>query len=204
MPAAGNLRLRPIIGGLQTAATGQHATLYGTLGLVYEAGYFATAGHAVGEVDSFVGQPGTDDMVGRVESNFLSGGVDIALIRVLVGVGSTPGMVWVDPDLPAQAVTFERTERPEEGERLWLQGAQSGKVECNVYLTDVTINEPVTNQQVTNVVLLNLRSQTQPGDSGAPVIGEESNLCYGIYGGRVVYQSVTYGWFIPFDNIEWA
>jgi len=169
---------------------------------VYADDLFATAGHAVGQPDSFVGQPGEADMMGQVVENFLANGADIALVRVLVGVNATEDTVWVDVN-STQAVTFANQERPEEGELLWLQGAQSGLVECSVYLTDADIVEPNSGEHVNNVVLLNLGVQTQPGDSGAPVTGQGTNLCYGIYGGRVVVEGVTYGWLTPFENLEW-
>jgi hypothetical protein len=176
--------------------------LDGTLGLVYADGYFATTGHSVGEPGEFVGQPSEADMAGMVEANYVSEGVDIALVRILAGVTATINEVWI-ADGETQTVTFENEERPEEGEVLWLQGAQTGRVGCSVVATDVDITEPNTGQQVNHVVLLDLEMATQPGDSGAPVIGEGNNACYGIYGGRVVVDGTTYGWFSPFENLTW-
>lgn len=197
MPAAGNQRIRPVIGGIQIAGP----TANGTLGLVYQNQLFATAGHVVGEPDSFVGQPDQPNMMGRVIDNYVQDGVDIALVEVLVGVPATVLTIWTDQNTTTP-VTFT-TELPEEGEILWLQGALSGKISCSVYLNNVDITEPISGQQLTNVVLLNLDVQTQPGDSGAPVVGEGTNACYGVYGGRVVVGGVTYGWCTPFDNLEW-
>ncbi|MGK8399282.1 hypothetical protein [Burkholderia cenocepacia] len=70
---------------------------------------------------------------------------------------------------------------------------------------DITV--PDTNDQVKNVVLLNLdgEARTQPGDSGAPVVGkvDGKDVCYGVYGGKVVVGADTYGWFTPFENLFW-
>ena len=203
MPAAGDQKVRPILGGIKIQSRAP-SLLDATLGLVYKEGCFVTAGHAVGAEDSFVGQPDDPSMVGKVISNFLNEGVDMALVQVLVGVAATVNTVWVGEDAN-QAVTFETKERPEEGELLWIQGAQSGKVQFSVYLTDVDITEAFTGEKVNHVVLLNLDhdNDTHAGDSGAPVVGDGSNLCYGVYGGRVVIDGKIYGWFSPFENLSW-
>lgn len=203
MAAAGDQKVRPLVGGTRLESKPSFfRTLTATLGLVYANERFVTAGHAVPDVGEFIGQPENDEMVGRVETNYLEDGVDLALVEVLAGITYRLDAIWVG-DGPTQPVTFETRQRPQQGENLWLQGALTGQVQCTVHATDVNINEPVSEQQLNNVVLLTLDADTEPGDSGAPVVGTANNLCYGIYGGRVVYEGTTYGWFTPFENVEW-
>ncbi len=73
-----------------------------------------------------------------------------------------------------------------------------------VHIADADVTEQSTGKKVSHVALLILSKQTQDGDSGAPVVGEDNNKCYGVYGGRVVVSGETYGWFSPFDNLTWG
>ena len=201
MTTAGDRSVRPILGGIQVQYDGPDTPLEATLGLVVAPhGLFVTAGHAVGGPGTLVGQPAP--VIGTVESNHLDEGVDIALVKIAVGVPSTPNMIWTGAN-STQAVTFESATRPKKGGVLWLQGAVSGRVQCTVHIADADVTEPTTKQKVSHVALLILTKQTQNGDSGAPVVGED-NKCYGVYGGRVVVDGETYGWFSPFDSITWG
>jgi hypothetical protein len=198
MPPAGNQKVRPLVGGIQIATS----TTTATLGLVHLDEYFITAGHAVGQPDSLVGQPDAPNTVGRVVHNYINQKTDIAIVKIVVGIQGTVNKIWSDQQDPIQ-VQFETEKRPAVGDKLWLQSSR-GKIQCSVQIAAADVTEPVTKQKVTHVVLLNLGpDQTQPGDSGSPVVSEK-NICYGVYGGKVVYDNKTYGWFTPFENMEWS
>ncbi|RQV79858.1 hypothetical protein DF160_18840 [Burkholderia anthina] len=203
MPA-NNLKVRPLVGGIKIVTPSK----IGTLGLVveYDGGTcFVTAGHVFGKKDVKVGQPDDANHVGDLLINFLEENQDIALVTVLSGVKATANEIWTDSG--KKPVEFGSNVRPVKGQRLWLQGALSGLVSCSVAEADADITVPGTNDKVKNVVLLNLDgdAQTQPGDSGAPVVGnvDSKDVCYGVYGGKVVVSSRTYGWFTPFENLVW-
>jgi hypothetical protein len=198
MLPAGNQNVRPLVGGIQIGTS----TTMATLGLVHLDGYFITAGHAVGPPGSFVGQPDASTFVGRVEHNFINQNTDLAIVKINVGILGTVNTIWSDQQGPIE-VRFETGKRPAVGGKLWLQSSR-GKIQCSVQIAAADVTEAVTGRKVSHVVLLDLGSaQTQPGDSGSPVVGEK-NICYGVYGGRVVYDNKTYGWFTPFENMEWS
>ncbi|WP_107313876.1 hypothetical protein [Burkholderia metallica] len=203
MPA-NNLKVRPLVGGIKIVTESK----IGTLGLVvtYEGDLcFVTAGHVFGKKDQKVGQPDDANQAGVLRDNFLEDKQDIAIVSVLSGVDATPNEIWTDSG--KKKVEFGSNVRPIKDQRLWLQGAFSGLVNCSVAEPDVDITVPDTNDRVEHVVLLNLDgdAQTQPGDSGAPVVGKgkDKDVCYGVYGGRVVVNKKTYGWFTPFENLSW-
>ncbi|MBR8117756.1 hypothetical protein KDW67_02120 [Burkholderia cenocepacia] len=203
MPA-NNLKVRPLVGGIKIVTRSK----IGTLGLVVKYNgnmCFVTAGHVFGKGDARVGQPDDANPVGDLLENFLEDNQDIAIVKVSSGVDATPNEIWTDSGI--KQVAFGSDVRPTKDQRLWLQGAFSGLVNCSVAGTDVDITVPDTNDQVKNVVLLNLdgEARTQPGDSGAPVVGKVSgkDVCYGVYGGKVVVGADTYGWFTPFENLFW-
>lgn len=199
-----NLKVRPLVGGIKIV-TGRKI---GTLGLVvkYDGKMcFATAGHVFGKGDEKVGQPDDENRVGTLFENYLDRGQDIAVVKVLVGVQATPNEIWTDSG--KRQVVFGSDVRPVKNQRLWLQGAFSGLVNCSVAEPSIDIRVPDTTDNAKNVVLLNLDgdAQTQPGDSGAPVVGRinDKDVCYGVYGGKVVVNSKAYGWFTPFENLTW-
>ncbi|MGU3776239.1 hypothetical protein [Burkholderia metallica] len=202
--SANNLKVRPLVGGIKIVTESK----IGTLGLVvtYEGDLcFVTAGHVFGKKDQKVGQPDDANQAGVLRDNFLEDKQDIAIVNVLSGVDATPNEIWTDSG--KKKVEFGSNVRPIKDQRLWLQGAFSGLVNCTVAEPDVDITVPDTNDRVEHVVLLNLDgdAQTQPGDSGAPVVGKgkDKDVCYGVYGGRVVVNKKTYGWFTPFENLNW-
>ncbi|HEF5871299.1 TPA: hypothetical protein SAY52_001895 [Burkholderia cenocepacia] len=203
MPA-NNLKVRPLVGGIKIVTRSKG----GTLGLVVKYNgdmCFVTAGHVFGKGEVGVGQPDDANPVGDLVANFLGDDQDIAIVKVASGVDATLHEIWTDSG--AKQVEFGSNVRPTKDQHLWLQGALSGLVNCSVAGTDVDITVPGINDQVKNVVLLNLdgEAQTQPGDSGAPVVGRADNkdVCYGVYGGKVVVGAKTYGWFTPFENLFW-
>ncbi|WP_157656175.1 hypothetical protein [Burkholderia ubonensis] len=203
MPA-NNLKVRPLVGGIKIVT----GSKIGTLGLVmdYERNRcFATAGHVFGPGDERVGQPDDANSVGVLLANFLQHNQDIAIVSVSRGVEATPNQIWTDSGI--KHVEFGSEVRPAKSDRLWLQGALTGLVNCSVFEPDVDITVPETGDRVDHVVLLGLDGdvQTQPGDSGAPVVGKRSgkDVCYGVYGGKVVFNKKTYGWFTPFENLVW-
>ena len=66
----------------------------------------------------------------------------------------------------------------------------SGTLTGTLLEPDVDITAPETNEVVRNVVLVEFDNgvQTQDGDSGAPVVGEGTEICFGVYGGRVKHD----------------
>ncbi|WP_128842883.1 trypsin-like peptidase domain-containing protein [Burkholderia catarinensis] len=203
MPA-NNLTVRPLVGGIKIVTRSK----IGTLGLVvkYDGDMcFATAGHVLGKGDENVGQPDDANQVGALFESFLEHNQDIAIVKVSPEVKATPNEIWTDSG--NKQVGFGSNVRPVKHQRLWLQGALSGLVNCSVSEPEVDITVPDTPDKVNHVVLLNLDgdAQTQPGDSGAPVVGKinDKDVCYGVYGGKVVVNSKTYGWFTPFENLVW-
>ena len=211
MPAAGDKKVRPLQGGIQIVGNiGSGRTMTGTLGLVidkedappYKA-RFVTAGHVVGDNYTTVTQGG--ETAGLVQANHLNDGVDIAVVNVSIGVPVEVGRVWTGDDTYI-TVKFAGTDRPAKGSTVVLQGSVSGNVTGTVVETNATITDATTGSVAKSVVVVDYGANpTAPRDSGAPVLSSLENgaLCYGVHGGSAKIQNKIYGWFTPFDNLDW-
>jgi hypothetical protein len=202
-----HLKVRPLVGGIRIVT---HSKI-GTLGLVvtYEGEKcFVTAGHLFGDKDKHnnVGQPDDAHIVGELLQNFLHAEPpqDIAIVRIVPGVEAALDQVWTNQE--TRTVKFGADVLPGRGSRIWLEGMESGTLTGTVLEPDVDITVPETGETARNVVLVEFDNgiQSQPGDSGAPVVGESNGICYGVYGGRVKYQDKYCGWLTPFDNLVWG
>ncbi|WDD94852.1 S1 family peptidase [Burkholderia sp. FERM BP-3421] len=199
-----HLKVRPLVGGIRIVT---HSKI-GTLGLVvmYEGDKcFVTAGHVFGAKDKKVGQPDDAHVVGELRENFLHADTpqDIALVSIAPGVEAALNQIWTNQG--TRTVQFGASVLPGRGSRVWLEGMASGTLTGTVLEPDVDITVPETNEVARNVVLVEFDNgiQTQDGDSGAPVVGEGTEICFGVYGGRVKHDGKYCGWFTPFDNLVW-
>lgn len=197
---------RPLIGGIQITARSGSKTLVSTLGLpIVDNGQlaFVVAGHAVGNEGEAVGQPDLANLVGKVGWNALADGQDIALVYTNPGVQIAAAQVLVGGQ--AITVAMNRTGRPALGDTIYIEGAASGQVTGRIrFFADITL--PDTGEKLFDVGVINLDGNTQPGDSGAPVLSGtiDGAQCWGVYGGKFVSSGETFGWYTPFDNINWG
>jgi hypothetical protein len=199
-----HLKVRPLVGGTRIVT---HSKI-GTLGLVviYEGEKcFVTAGHVFGAKDQKVGQPDDAHVVGELRQNFLHAAPpqDIAVVRITPGIDAALNQIWTNQG--TRTVQFGASVLPGHNARIWIEGMASGTVTGKVLMPDVDIVVPETGEKAHNVILVEFDNgvSTQDGDSGAPVVGEDNGICYGVYGGRVKYDGKYCGWVTPFDNLVW-
>ncbi len=211
MPAAGNTQVRPLLGGTQIESRNGTGTVRtGTLGLPLvlngDEMCFVTAGHCLFDAGTSVGQPVHGSAVGTVQANHLAAGADIGIVRVAGTVAIAAAQVWTGAG-SSITVRAAFSGLPTRDQPIVLQGAVSGTLRGTVVAPEADINDADTGQRVTNVVLVRWGggATSAAGDSGGPCMDDllDGATCWGVYGGRAVVQGVTYGWFTPFDNIEW-
>ena len=204
MPHAGGTKIRPLQGGIQIE--GKPAT--GTLGLVVELEgkkYVLTAGHVVGETDTLVGQPTHDVVVGKVEENFLTENIDIAQVKVSMGVDAAVGRVLTS-DTSHITDVFEHQTRPKKGDTVYIQGKESGALKATVEMEDADITT-TTGEKISHACVVRFTDGVPTtGDSGAPVLSKlaDGALCWGPHGGKVKLQTETLDWFSPFECVKWS
>lgn len=206
MPHAGGAQVRPLQGGTQVESKENTTVKTDTLGLVIVLSgvkYFVTAGHVVGAKGTLVGQPTHGLVVGTVEDNFLADHVDIAKVKVAMGVGADAGRIWTS-DTTSVTVTFEHQTRPKDKDTVYIQGKDCGALKGTVEHSDVDIT--FNGEEVKHACLVTYQGGTPvAGDSGSPIVSDLANgaRCWGVHGGKVVHQSKTFDWFSPFENLVW-
>lgn len=203
---AGNLRLRPVQGGLRiTDAVDQEV---GTLGVVVYSQIgqigFLTAGHVADDPAARVGQPGSGagDLVGSVIANGLLNApfnIDVAFVALdAEGLGSVY-TVW------QQGGSFQidtLTPVPTVGQACTLQGADSGTENGLVRAVNAEVRTDPNLPPLVKVSLATYRAQG--GDSGGPVFRRANGRSelLGIHSGEVTIEGL--GTFSVFTQVDGA
>ena len=195
---ARNEVIRPILAGIKISCTNK----VGTLGLAYinQTGgkRMITAGHVCTTSGDAIGQPDNEHVIANVMGfapPYNGAQVDVAKANVELpenevndnGVFGYLIDYWID-------YFYDWTT---EGDEVQIEGAASGTSSGKVHIpyANISVGD---GDRVDVAAVATYASQGM--DSGGPVIGfkgKDANF-YGIHGGRVVIQGVSYSWFVPF------